>query len=458
MLCIQPSSSTKMPEPTPLPTEKFTKRFFSLHMCIVLLCLAIACLKLGKQVGWPEILTRRGQAVLYAGDCLTGCLSLFAAWALLGLVFRACSFQWNIRHVLVLMVPMGFVCSWFLAECRTSQQQARAIRMIQSHGGYIQFEQEKDNWLECCTLLGYECVGNPTTLDLREDEGVGISDDELLRLQPALESLPQLQEIKLCTFIGDSGMPALANLKGLKHLDLGHTKMTDAGLQALKNLHRLEVLNLNYTQITGEGLRHLSGTNLRELDLEGTRLSRVGKQQLPRFSKLDSLNLSGTLMTNEDLQFLAQLSLQTLKLGGTEITDEGLFLLQPLLQLESLHLTNMRLTGDGFRHLITLPNLKLLSLFGSKINDMGLQHLQYFPALENLDLAGTQVTSAGLMNLRSAPNLKFLQAQRIPLEEEELLSIAQFPKLQKFCVYDSTIGKSRLAELQRQLPNCKLIY
>ena len=55
MLCIQPSSSTKMPEPTPLPTEKFTKRFFSLHMCIVLLCLAIACLKLGKQVGWPEI-------------------------------------------------------------------------------------------------------------------------------------------------------------------------------------------------------------------------------------------------------------------------------------------------------------------------------------------------------------------------------------------------------------------
>ena len=111
MLCIQPSSSTKMPEPTPLPTEKFAKRFFSPHMCIVLLCLAIACLKLGKQVGWPEILTRRGQAVLYAGDCLAGCLSLFAAWALLGLVFRACSFQWNIRHVLVLMVPMGFAAS-----------------------------------------------------------------------------------------------------------------------------------------------------------------------------------------------------------------------------------------------------------------------------------------------------------------------------------------------------------
>ncbi|MGE5153865.1 MAG: hypothetical protein ACM3ST_07605 [Bdellovibrio bacteriovorus] len=76
--------------------------------------------------------------------------------------------------------------------------------------------------------------------------------------------------------VTDETLALVAELKGLRELDLSGSQVTDAGLARLAELPRLERLRLANTGITDAGFQTYLATHptLKELDLRGTRVSR----------------------------------------------------------------------------------------------------------------------------------------------------------------------------------------
>ena len=76
--------------------------------------------------------------------------------------------------------------------------------------------------------------------------------------------------------VTDETLALVAELKGLRELDLSGSQVTDGGLVRLAGLPRLERLRLANTGITDAGFQAYLATHptLKELDLRGTQVSR----------------------------------------------------------------------------------------------------------------------------------------------------------------------------------------
>jgi Leucine Rich repeat len=73
----------------------------------------------------------------------------------------------------------------------------------------------------------------------------------------------------------------MKELKSLRAVTLGFTKVTDAGLVHLAGLPQLEELGLAQTAVTDAGLTHLKGLKkLKRLDLVGTKVTDKGADDL----------------------------------------------------------------------------------------------------------------------------------------------------------------------------------
>jgi mono/diheme cytochrome c family protein len=98
--------------------------------------------------------------------------------------------------------------------------------------------------------------------------------------------------------VTDKDIAVLSSLKGLAHLDLGHTSITDAGLVHLKGLKALTKLHLEGTKITDAGLINLKELhNLTYLNLYGTNITDAGLEHLNPLIKLKDLYLWQTKVT-----------------------------------------------------------------------------------------------------------------------------------------------------------------
>ena len=84
-------------------------------------------------------------------------------------------------------------------------------------------------------------------------------------------------------------------------------------------------------------------------------------------------------------------------------------------------------------HLKGLTKLQTLELFGSKVTDAGLVHLKGLTGLQTFYLGETQITDAGLVHLKGMAELQWLYLQRTKVTDQGV------------------------ADLQKALPNCKII-
>lgn len=122
----------------------------------------------------------------------------------------------------------------------------------------------------------------------------------------------------------------------------------------------------------------------------------------------------GFFLTDADLVHIRKLTdVQMLNLGNTQVTDAGLVNVKGLTDLESLSLDSAQITDTGLIQLQNLTKLRFLRLRNTKITDAGLVHLRSLIALQWLDLGDTKVTDAGVAQLqRSLPNCRILLASR----------------------------------------------
>src|SRR5438046_7676558 len=156
------------------------------------------------------------------------------------------------------------------------------------------------------------------------------------------------------SWVTDSDIPRIAQMKDLRRLDLSLTRISDRGLRALKSSPAIEELNLYFAeQITDEGAAIFKG-----------------------WQHLRRLNLRGTKITDATLECLSGVpTLESLDIGWAQITDTGL------------------------NHLTPLTNLRHLTMGGNKLTDAALQFLRQMPQIEYLDVGGTQRTDSGLWSL-----------------------------------------------------------
>jgi hypothetical protein len=145
-------------------------------------------------------------------------------------------------------------------------------------------------------------------------------------------------------------------------------------------------------------------------------------------------DLAETLITDAGLEHLWGLTqLRALSLAGAQVTDAGLGHLRGLTQLRELYLANTPVSDAGLVHLRGLRQLVVLYLDNTHVTDAGLEHLRGLTELQTLGLNNTQVSDAGLVHLRGLTQPSWLD-----------LSSTQ-------------VTGAGVAELQKALPNCKLI-
>ena len=139
------------------------------------------------------------------------------------------------------------------------------------------------------------------------------------------------------------------------------------------------------------------------------------------------LLLTGTGLRADDAEARATKAIE--KVGGSVVRDNRIKG-KPIVGV-MLSFTNA--TDDDLKPLKDLSKVPILILIRSKVTDAGLKHLKDLDTLRELNLVSTAVTDAGLKELK---DLK---------------------KLEKLNVQDTKVTAAGVADLQKALPNCKIV-
>ncbi len=161
---------------------------------------------------------------------------------------------------------------------------------------------------------------HPWTLDL---QALSVRDETLAALGPlpalrglylsslrddgqGLKAFPQLAVLSIHNgSVSRRGLPALAELKNLTHLEVSYTDAGEDLLDAVRNLPRLAHLNLEKSSVSAEGLNTLK--HLPALKWLSLRSSRVSMEPLESLSALEYLNVVGGTFELGEMTGLAKL-------------------------------------------------------------------------------------------------------------------------------------------------------
>ena len=246
----------------------------------------------------------------------------------------------------------------------------------------------------------------------------------------------------------DSDMPLLAQMNGLRQLDLSLTRISDRGLRALRTAPAIEELNLYFAeQITDEGAATVKGwKRLRRLNLRGTKITDATLEVLSGVPALEWLDIGWAQITDTGLDYLASLTnLRHLAMGGNKLTDTSLQFLRQMPQIEYLDLGGMQRTDSG--------------LWSLQLTDAGMQAIATVTELRELRLAGTPVTGRGLESLKPLTKLERLNLQGCRrLRDDAAAVLAGFKQLRVLDLKDSSIGAESVARIRAALPDREVIY
>jgi len=270
----------------------------------------------------------------------------------------------------------------------------------------------------------------------------------------------------------DRCMPYIANLAGLRSLNIGMTDVTDKGLRYIRNLKSLEYLDTP-PRMTDSGMAYIAElTSLKGLYLGGVGISQITNAGLRHISKLTSLKelyLRGERMGDAGLACLRALPrLDYLCLYGSHFTDRGLVHVKavPSLRILSFHENLCRITDAGMTQIAEMPKLQLLCMHAiSNITDYGLANLSKSRSLKKLDISGSQVTDKGLGHLS---RIKTLECLNLPqkqkgITDKGLAHLGRLPNLKNLGIARMHYNNPKMNKEYytdkglAELANCRLL-
>ncbi|MEZ6125230.1 MAG: protein kinase [Planctomycetaceae bacterium] len=182
-------------------------------------------------------------------------------------------------------------------------------------------------------------------------------------------------------------------------------------------------------------------------------LARIGKLPL-----LSELNLARTPISDAGLLRLKSLnSLELLNLQACPVTSGGMVSLANLTDLTELVLLETAVADDGFGALEKLNRLQRCYVSGSQIDNDCLKTIcESFSSLEYLFVERSSITDLGLVHLRKLTNLKTLSLTLAPVTDAGTSHLVAVYSLQQLLIQGTQISSRAVAEIQRQLPTCRV--
>ena len=214
---------------------------------------------LSERFRWFAFNEHKGWTVLIAVAVVCLAVVLLMLWFGVSLVLRR-RFQFSIRSLLLFVVVVAVVCSWFTVKVQQARGQREVVEAFEKVG-FVMYDYEVAEldangrrppapgppWLR--NLVGVDFLSDVVALRYKRATDAGLVH---------LKGLTSLQELVLDnTQVTDAGLVHLEGLTGLRHLDLTNTEVTDAGLVHLKGLTNVQWLFLYRTQVTEAGVQDL---------------------------------------------------------------------------------------------------------------------------------------------------------------------------------------------------------
>jgi hypothetical protein len=271
----------------------------------------------------------------------------------------------------------------------------------------------------------------------------------------------------------DDGLPHLARMPQLRHLDLSEYpggKLTDRGLEVLRHLPNLRTFEMTWQRgISDAGVAHLKGCDqLEQVNLMGSPTgdgaigALQGKPRLGRFS-------TGKLVTDAGLRLLVDFPLlrkwhgppfpsdpQATVDGGAQLLIDGPFTdagLAGLAGLEGVfdldlfwHVTAV--TSDGFAHLARLPNLGSLGADGKLSDDAAMGHIAAMPRLRRLRVQESTATDDGFEALARSRSITHLWGRQCPnFGSRGFVALSSMPALRGLGIGCANVDDAALSTL-----------
>lgn len=241
-----------------------------------------------------------------------------------------------------------------------------------------------------------------------------------------LEHLRDLENVTYlnchyCEFISDGGIAYLKRWVNLEYLNLRGTEVTSRVFEHIANMKKLKILDVGFSRVNDDGFDALASLEkLEELHIGGDKMTGLALPLLRLLPSLKHLDVNGSQRTDSgrwglnlsdlnagSLSALPQL--EVLNIGGASVTDVGMKAVEPLVNLHTIDLSRMDLTAQGIEPLTKLPKLRRVNLWQTvRIDDKAAPILARMPSLEVLNLSDTVVTDLTLDQLQALKQLKTL--------------------------------------------------
>lgn len=241
-----------------------------------------------------------------------------------------------------------------------------------------------------------------------------------------LEHLRDLENVTYlncyyCEFISDGGIAYLKRWTNLEHLNLRGTEVTSRVFEHIANMKKLKTLDVGFSRVNDDGFDALASLEkLEELHIGGDKMTGLALPLLRLLPSLKHLDVNGSQRTDSgrwglmlsdlNVSALGALpQLEVLNIGGASVTDVGMKAIEPLVNLHTVDLSRMDLTAQGLEPLTKLPKLRRINLWQTvRVDDKAAPILARMQNLEVLNLSDTAITDATLDQLRGMKQLKTL--------------------------------------------------
>jgi hypothetical protein len=145
-------------------------------------------------------------------------------------------------------------------------------------------------------------------------------------------------------------------------------------------------------------------------------------------------------------------------LSETSAGDEELAVIGVFPHVQSINCSGLqRITGRGLEGLSFLTKLDSLYLANTAVDDAGLAYVQHLESLTTLQLGGTKVTDAGMGALDHLLNLKTLSLGGTTVTDQGLVQLRDLRHLETIGLRDTKTTKRGAQELQRMLPDVRIV-
>ena len=249
--------------------------------------------------------------------------------------------------------------------------------------------------------------------------------------------LSQLSELSLESVHNraEGHLEALANLRRLRRLSIKSYDLPSGHeLKALRNMKALERLDLPSSKGIDENafsnLAQLEG--LKFLDLSNSYFGEGGIRGIAKLRHLEWLNLRGAEITSIDLDEIEQLrDLQSLDIGNSHIRHARLDKVAQLRKLRELRLSGITWKkGFGLNALASLPKLRMLDISKTNASEIDVEQLAGLNTLVWLDLEGCEVGRIGAKAIARQSGLRWLNLSHTQLGKHEMTSLRRLKRLE----------------------------